>query len=203
VSSQPGLSTGTQPCCSHDNQLTKIGQSASKNTDFLSALSDLLPTLQRITSAHQDQASTSQHADFSNVVNKVRETNLEIYRMVLKMQTNLPPQVERQQPVYFLDACGFLAPFHLEFINSWEAFVTVLGIKFKHRGLRVVEKKKYVLEDANRKKLIDTTRPFEACFFPGQQVNMDACFDEKNSTGSCCPVCQHVDKMATDEAIDW
>jgi len=119
------------------------------------------------------------------------------------MHTTLPPQVERQQPVYFLDACGFHAPFHLEFINSWEAFTAVLSIKFKHRGLRVVEKKQYVLEDANRKKIIDMAQPFEVCFFPGQQVNMDACFDEKIGTGNSCPVCQHIEAVALDQAIDW
>ena len=79
----------------------------------------------------------------------------------------------------------------------------MLSIKFKHRGLRVVEKKQYVLEDANRKKIIDMAQPFEVCFFPGQQVNMDACFDEKIGTGNSCPVCQHIEAVALDQAIDW
>jgi hypothetical protein len=167
-------------------------------------LSDLLPTLQGIISANDDRSSERQsYNEFSRIVNEVRQTNLEIYRMVLQMQTALPLQVQRQQPVYFLDACGFHAPFHLEFINSWEAFVAVLGIRFKHRGLRVIEKKQYVLEDANQQRVIDMARPFETCFFPGQQVNMDACFDEKTGTRTSCPVCQHIETAALDEAIDW
>jgi len=37
-----------------------------------------------------------------------------------KMQQNLPPQIDRQQPVLFEDAHGRIAPFHVEFINSFE-----------------------------------------------------------------------------------
>jgi hypothetical protein len=137
-----------------------------------------------------------------NAFKRLQE-EIDKHRMVLKMQTTLPLQVERQQPVYFLDACGFHAPFHLEFINSWEAFIAVLDIKFKHRGLRAVENEQYVLEDANCKKVINMARPFDACFFPGQQVNMDACFDEKTGSGNSCPVCQHNEAAALDQAIDW
>ena len=79
----------------------------------------------------------------------------------------------------------------------------MLSIRFKNRRLRVVEKKQFVLEDAHRKSVIDMARPFEACFFPGQQVNMDACFDEKTETANYCPVCQHVEAAASDQAIDW
>jgi hypothetical protein len=31
-----------------------------------------------------------------------------------------------QQPVILLDACGKIAPFHLEFVDSLEAFVAVM-----------------------------------------------------------------------------
>lgn len=40
--------------------------------------------------------------------------------MVLEIQQSIPVSVERQQPVFFLDAFGNFAPFHLEFITSWE-----------------------------------------------------------------------------------
>jgi len=186
-------------------ELNKIGTSVSQNTDFLSILKDFLPTIQGIASAHQDQQSlTSQrHDELSSVVNEVLETNLEICRLVLEMQTSLPQQVGCQQPLYFTDACGFRAKLDLGYFDSWEAFNAVIGVKFKQRGLRVVEKKQYVLEDAHRKKLINTARPFQACFVPGQQVNMDACFDENIGTEKCCPGCQHVENVASDQAIDW
>ena len=52
-----------------------------------------------------------------------RATNMKIYSMIMDMQNiqcRLPPQVDRQQPVYFEDAHGRVAPFHVEFINSFE-----------------------------------------------------------------------------------
>lgn len=119
------------------------------------------------------------------------------------MQTSLPPQIERQQPVYFLDACGFLAPFHLEFIKSWEAFIAVLNVNFKTRGLKLIERQQFVLEDAHSKRVLDLSRPWETCFFPNQHVNMDALFDEQERGGNSCPVCQYQEPAATDQAIDW
>lgn len=38
--------------------------------------------------------------------------------------TTIPGQIERQQPVYVTDLYGETAPFHLEFIKSYE--VTIL-----------------------------------------------------------------------------
>lgn len=198
LASQPEDSTRSQSCCSHHNQLVQIRQSVDETTSFLRSLSNILPLLQRIDSANNSQFQNN----LCNVANEIRESNLQIYRTFLTMQSALPPQVERQQPVYFHDACGLQSPFHLEFINSWEAFVAVLSVKFKQRGLFVVEKKQYVLEDANHRRLIDMNRPFEACFFPGQQVNMDACFDENSDTANCCPVCRHAEFGSQDEAID-
>lgn len=97
-------------------------------------------------SSNEDRLLKShEHVGLGNVMKEIRETSLQTYLMILKMQTTLPPQVERQQPVHFLDACGVHAPFHLEFINCWEAFLAVLKVRFERRSLRVVEKKRYVL----------------------------------------------------------
>jgi len=93
--------------------------------------------------------------EIRTAVREVRETNLQVYQMVLEMQTTLPSQVKRQQSVYFLDAWGRFSPFHLEFINSWDAFLAVLKVRFKHCGLGKIEKNQYVLEEANSKRPID------------------------------------------------
>jgi hypothetical protein len=67
-----------------------------ENAGFLRALPDLLPCSKRIISVNSDQSAESRHRDeLNNIVDDVRETNLQTYRMVLKMQTMLPPQVER------------------------------------------------------------------------------------------------------------
>lgn len=52
-----------------------------------------------------------------------RDMNLKIYTIVLdtqKLQSIIPPQIDRQQPVLFEDAHGRIAPFHVEFINCFE-----------------------------------------------------------------------------------
>lgn len=36
------------------------------------------------------------------------------------MITRIPGQVDRQQPVYMIDALGKASPFHLEFVRSAE-----------------------------------------------------------------------------------
>ena len=52
-----------------------------------------------------------------------RRINLQIFQTVLNIQNfvmRLPGQIDRQQPVYFTDAFGKVAPFHLEFVTSAE-----------------------------------------------------------------------------------
>lgn len=45
--------------------------------------------------------------------------------------TRIPGQVERQQPVYLMDALGKIAPFHLEFV------ISVLGLRSMYAGFHI------------------------------------------------------------------
>jgi hypothetical protein len=54
------------------------------------------------------------------------QQNIQIFRIVLNLQNiikRIPGQVERQQPVYFVDALGRHMPFHLEFVLSAEVSI--------------------------------------------------------------------------------
>jgi hypothetical protein len=51
---------------------------------------------------------------------KNSQTNLDMYRSLLQIQANMPPQVLRDQPVHFEDAMGQTTPFFLEFFSSKE-----------------------------------------------------------------------------------
>ena len=56
-------------------------------------------------------------------VTEQRHTNFQVFQIVCNIQniiTRIPGQVERQQPVYLIDALGKIAPFHLEFVRSTE-----------------------------------------------------------------------------------
>jgi hypothetical protein len=49
--------------------------------------------------------------------------NIKVFQIVLEVQQailRIPGQVERQQPVYLIDALGKHSPFHLEFVRSAE-----------------------------------------------------------------------------------
>ena len=51
--------------------------------------------------------------------------------MVIEMQKTegrVPPQVDRQQPVYSEDAHGRVAPFHVEFIDSFEVHYQPISV---------------------------------------------------------------------------
>jgi hypothetical protein len=46
------------------------------------------------------------------------------------MMSSMPSQIERQQPVHFLDALGRCYPVHLEFIQCYEVS-QVLSVRHK------------------------------------------------------------------------
>jgi hypothetical protein len=57
------------------------------------------------------------------MTNYTRATNIRIFQVVCSIQNiiaRIPGQVERQQPVYMIDALGRSAPFYLEFIRCKE-----------------------------------------------------------------------------------
>jgi hypothetical protein len=86
-----------------------------------SLMETVIPTLKDVIKTETNNPTTSQVAEMKELKRIAQETkamNTRIFSMVLNMQRSLPAQVERQQPVHFVDACGFHAPFHLEYINS-------------------------------------------------------------------------------------
>jgi hypothetical protein len=71
-----------------------------------------------------------------------------VFQVVLDIQNiikRIPGQIDRQQPVYFIDALGKSSPFHLEFVRSAEVshragiwyralLKTQLGSSFSSQG---------------------------------------------------------------------
>src|ERR1700712_4749685 len=64
-----------------------------------------------------------------------RRTNIKVFQIVFPLQhhiTRIPNQVERQQPVYLLDALGRMNPFDLEFVRSAEvSFVYICLCRYQ------------------------------------------------------------------------
>ena len=53
---------------------------------------------------------------------------LQELKTMLRNSQEIPPQVLLSTPVVLLDACGRIAPFHLEFIDSAEVSVFIFSI---------------------------------------------------------------------------
>lgn len=138
-------------------------------------------------------SSREQTTELQALVQKVLESNMKVFNTVLQiqqLQANLPPQVERQQPILFEDAHERLTPFHLEFINSFAAFQAVLEVRFSQvPGLKKVKGMEYALQDTTRKKALDLSRPWESIFRPGRKVIMSILFQQIKTTVSSCPGC--------------
>jgi hypothetical protein len=141
---------------------------------------------------------------------EILQTNLRVFRMVYDIQlfiTRIPGQVQRQQPVYFIDAFNRECPFHLEFVRSAEAFLAVLKINFKNSdvGPKMIDRGDFVIEELGTNNLIDMTRSWETCFFPGQRVAMSMILRkrEQTSSESSCPRCSTSQKRSMNEEITW
>ncbi|KAN0117809.1 hypothetical protein V8E51_003786 [Hyaloscypha variabilis] len=125
-------------------------------------------------------------------------TNVKIFQVVLQIQqmiTNIPGQVERQQPVYMIDALGRHSPFHLEFVRSAEALVAVLKVNFKkyENGAEKIENGQFTIEDAVTRRNIDLSADWELCFYPGQRVEMSIVVYRLSGVG--CKICDRCDNV--------
>lgn len=155
------------------------------------------------------QSATGNTAANHELVWLDRQTNVQIFQLVLKIQDyflSLPCQVERQQPVTFIDACGRVYPFHLEFISSAEVYASyswvslvlmrvtlqalraVLRVRFKDIDVAKFDRGEYVIKETATNREIDLSRPWDQCFLPGQKADMSMVFYAAQS--DTCPGCQ-------------
>ncbi|KAL8675852.1 MAG: hypothetical protein Q9186_007550 [Xanthomendoza sp. 1 TL-2023] len=117
---------------------------------------------------------------------QIISVNIRVFQGVLDLQNllkSIPGQVERQQPVYLNDAMGRYAPFHLEFIRSKEALISVLSVNFKWVGSASerIRNGEFTIHDSRTQKDVNLNRPWEECFMPGQRVEMSMIFERPDS----------------------
>jgi len=109
-------------------------------------------------------------------------------REALNLQAQIPAQVPLQSPVVLLDACGRVAPFHLDFISSAEAFLAVLRIRFKQsgvtvKGLQKLDNAEYIFW--NQRTEVSLQQPWDTVFKPGQRVDMSMVFRQTVPMDTC------------------
>ncbi|KAL8869838.1 MAG: hypothetical protein Q9198_007786, partial [Flavoplaca austrocitrina] len=105
---------------------------------------------------------------------RVFQSMLDLQRLFM---TVIPAQVQRQQPVYLIDALGRYTPFFLETIRSPAALISVLSDNSSCFGSasRKILKEEFTIQDTRTKKDINLVYPLDDCFVPGQQVEIGNC----------------------------
>ena len=126
-------------------------------------------------------------------------------RQMLQLEREVPPQIPLQKPVILHDACGRVAPFHLDFINSAEAFFAVLKVRFKQygvspQGLQKVDRSEFLLRD--RQRILSLEMPWERLFKPGQTVDMSMAFRHE-AYQEACPSCGTKNDTMDLTRVDW
>jgi hypothetical protein len=74
--------------------------------------------------SRNDSEGWKKQSSLADTNSPASQTNIQIFQIVLNLQnviTRIPGQLERQQPVYVVDAIGRHMPFLLEFVLSAEA----------------------------------------------------------------------------------
>lgn len=120
------------------------------------------------------------------------------YQAVISNQASLPGRLERgliEEPVILEDALGRIAPVHLQFVTSWDAFDAILEIRFRgFQGHKKIAQGHYGLQDRATGKEVEQSRAWQRAFLPGQRVEMSMVFHHNEPKHSdpanvTCPGC--------------
>lgn len=138
---------------------------------------------------------------------KAFETNLRVFQMVHDMHQlmlRIATPVQRQQPVYMIDAFNKESPFHLEFIRSAEALISVRKANSKSSGCGpgMIDRGEFLIEESGTQNAIDFTKNWDTCFYPGQRVAMSMIF-RTSKIGGFCPRCETESHAPSDKEIEW
>lgn len=157
----------------------------SRTMRQLSAISDAMMT------------SISHSKQLLQITAQTAQTDCKIFGVVLDIQNHvkstIAPQILRSQPVYFVDAFGTEAPFFLEFIQSREAFLSVLQCNMtgNEMAFERIKRGEFAISDVATQHDINLFRPWHMCFRPGQKVDMSMILDEVVESTSTCPSCKY------------
>ncbi|PVH82988.1 hypothetical protein DL98DRAFT_570192 [Cadophora sp. DSE1049] len=153
--------------------------------------------------------AVDQGKQLHEMTTSVMQTVIKTFQIVLQIQgmiTAIPGQVDRQQPVYMIDALGKTSHFNLEFVRSAEALVAVLKINFrKHSNAEdKIARGDFAIHDSATKQDVDLSRDWDLCFSPGQRVIMSIILDQSLESDTLCPKCRAANRQggATGNDID-
>jgi hypothetical protein len=150
-------------------------------------------------------------ADLKSLMGKIWTLNFKTYNVVVDLQSRIPKEFRPcwiQEPVILTDALGRVAPIHLELINSWDVFDSVLTARFIDLpGEGKIARREYAIHEQNLGRDIQRTQPFTACFLPGRHLDMMVVFQNKNESSdtlkNSCPSCKADSKEQSSSTKKW
>ncbi|KAI4650294.1 uncharacterized protein J4E79_009563 [Alternaria viburni] len=147
-------------------------------------------------------------SELKGMIRGAMTINFATYHAVMRLQTSLPSYLERsmfEEPIILDDPMGRIAPVHLQFINSWDAFHSVLELRFQDMpGQIKIGRRQYALQARGTGREIELSRPWHAAFIPGQRIDMSFIFsqdDASESSSTTCPGCRTPSSYTTDVDI--
>ncbi|KAI4636979.1 hypothetical protein J4E93_010769 [Alternaria ventricosa] len=147
-------------------------------------------------------------SELKGMIRGAMTINFATYRAVMRLQTSLPSYLERsmfEEPIILDDPMGRIAPVHLQFITSWDAFHSVLELRFQDMpGHIKIGRRQYALQARGTGREIELSRPWHAAFIPGQRIDMSFIFsqdDASESSSTTCPGCRTPSSYTTDADI--
>jgi hypothetical protein len=115
-----------------------------------------------------NEEATKQRMNDLIAQNKTLEVHLVEVKTMLMVQQELPSQIPLRRPVILIDAFEErMLPFHLDFIDSFEALSAVLLIRFKSKGddaIYRIQQQLFVLYEHSRQSQIDMSGTCENAF---------------------------------------
>jgi hypothetical protein len=148
--------------------------------------------------------------DLKTLMMKIWNLNFKTYNAVVDLQTRIPKEFGPcwiQEPVTFTDALDRVAPIHLELVNSWDVFESVLMARFKNLpGASKIPRREYALQDRRMKLDVERTRPFNSCFLPGRYFDMSMICKHNSKSNiaiNFCPSCTTPAHTAPESETQW
>ncbi|KAH6845904.1 hypothetical protein BKA58DRAFT_137473 [Alternaria rosae] len=148
-------------------------------------------------------------SELKGMIRGAMTINFATYRAVMRLQTSLPSSLERsmfEEPIILDDPMGRIAPVHLQFITSWDAFHSVLELRFQDMpGQIKIGQRQYALQASGTGREIELSRPWHAAFIPGQRIDMSIIFSQDDASeisSTTCPGCLTQSKNSSDAEIE-
>lgn len=150
--------------------------------------------------------------ELEQFLNRIIAGNFAIYREIVALRSAFTTRADRslcEDPFILEDAIGRVALVHLRFINSWQAFDTVMEIRFTGKqGLPKIQRREYILEENATGLKIDRSMDFSDCFLPEQKIVMSLVFRKESAFPVAplvtpCPRCQAPPANLVDSNILW